>query len=118
MMVAIVDIARDPTGACAFSECIGFDCCKTLRLNNSDLWILPHKSVTAQLGPHGRRLRLDEKALITGIKPSSLVPFVSKHDAEKALGNTIPVPLIGTVLAPLLCSWSMMTRQQTMNGGA
>ena len=43
---------------------------------------------------------------MAGFKPESLVSL-SKPALEKSIGNTIPVPLIGDVLAPVLAGWCM-----------
>ena len=109
--VAVFDIARNPL--LAFKETIGWDQIKTLRLTNSDLWVMPHPLCREMLGQHGRLLRLDEKICLTGMVPESL-RSLQKHQAEVSLGNSIPVPLVGTAIAPLLFCWSISTRSESM----
>ncbi len=109
--MVVVDIARDVTKV--FSEVIGWNTMRTLRLNNHDLWVLPHGSTVSVFGPNGRRLRLEEKEVLTGL-PRGTLRRLDLHAAETALGNTMPVPLIGTVMAPVLAAWSLYSRQRIL----
>ena len=54
-------------------------------------------------------LSWQEKARLSGIVPESL-EGLSIAGIEQALGNTIPVPLIGTIMAPVLLAWREMFR--------
>ena len=111
-----MDVARNPH--LAFNEVIGWDSIRTLRLNNCDLWCIPHPAYVEQLGRVGRKLRLEEKAYLTGIVGSSL-GSMDKSQAGKSLGNCIPVPMVGLVLAPVVLCWCMHTRNESfMQGGS
>ena len=109
--VGIVDAGRNPFYA--FGEGFGMDQVRTIGLNNHNLWIIPHDDYKARFGVHGRRLKAEEKARLQGIDPNSMLRHLHTNtDIEETLGNTIPVPMIGTVIAPLLAAWSDMLRQQ------
>ena len=101
--VAIVDVARDPLKS-AFDKTFAVGRTRTLRTNCTHLWILPSPRL-ARFGPKGRFLNRAEKARCAGLKPESLTDL---NDAElcRAVGNTIPVSLIGTIMFPVLCAWS------------
>ena len=101
--VAIADIARDPTcGKVDGGLCFGRT--NTLRTNNHYLWILPSPEWQSVFGARGRFLSIAEKCRIAGIVPES-VSRMHPADVEIALGNTIPVSLIGVVLFPILRAW-------------
>ena len=115
IIVAIVDIARDVTKA--FGEVVGFDVLRTLRRNNHDLWVFPnakHYDSVECFGVHGRRLTLSEKSVLTGLPPYCL-GSLTLAEAESALGNTIPVALVGSAIAPLLYSWCLYCRQHVFD---
>ena len=101
--VGIVDVARDPLRAFDSEPSVG--CTRTLRTNCCSLWILPGKSFEAVFGEKGRFLNRSEKCRLAGIVPSSLA-MLSDSDLDQAIGNTIPVPLIGHVLYPVLRAWA------------
>ena len=100
--VGIVDAARDPEKP--FGSEIFAGCTNTLRTNNSHLWILPSEDVEHQLGKHGRLLRRQEKCCVAGFMPSS-TDGMPIRALERALGNTIPVALLGEILAPIFLAW-------------
>ena len=110
--LGIIDIARDASNI-SFDSTFGFDECHTLRTNNSHLWIVPAIHLRATYGARGRFLTWQEKARLSGITPWSLegMPVAT---INSALGNTIPVPLIGSVLAPLLQAWRDIYRSDLL----
>ena len=105
--VGVVDIARDPLKGVDSKIAVG--CVRTLRTNNSHLWLLPSPQLEATFGDRGRRLNRDEKCRLAGLVPESLSEL-DEPDLEIAIGNTIPVPLVGVVLAPVLRAWAHMER--------
>lgn len=110
LSVAVFDVARDPCRT--FKEVVGFDVIRTLRLNNRDLWMVANpndKQAVVALGPFGGRLRVSEKCLLTGVSESCF-GNLDLHSIETALGNSIPPPLVGMAMGPLLLAWSMFTR--------
>ena len=113
--IAIVDIARDT--AKKFDGDLGIDESHTLRLNNAHLWIVPASHLYDVYGKKGRLLTFDEKCRLCGIVPQSL-GGLSPSSIETALGNCIPVPLIGTVMVPLLRAWLEMHRSHFSSLGA
>lgn len=112
--VGCVDCGRDIFKG--YDNTIAHDSTHTLRTSNKNLWLLPAPSTQHIFGTHGRLLRVSEKARLSGIVPSSLrgLPVA---DAERALGNTIPVPLIGLVLLPLPRVWAEAVRQDLRSTG-
>ena len=100
--LAVADIARDPLRKYDSGYSIGAT--STLWTNCSHLWLLPGPSLTSSLGRYGRRLSRGEKARIAGLVPSSLIDL-SAEQFNTAIGNTIPVPLVGAVMFPLLRAW-------------
>ena len=100
--IAVVDVARDPLRA--MESCVVVDKTNTLRTNNAHLWLIPGPSVQAQLGVRGRLLNRDEKSRLAGVRPESMSDL-TRVELEEAVGNTIPVSLIGSVLFPLLRAW-------------
>ena len=110
--LGVVDIARDASKV-GFDSAFGFDECHTFRTNNSHLWVVPAIHLRATYGAHGRFLTWQEKARLSGIAPRSL-EGMSVAGIQSALGNTIPVPLIGSVLAPLLQAWREVYRSELL----
>lgn len=106
--VGIVDIARDPNRG--IDADIAFGCTRTLRTNNSHLWVLPTRALEGTFGTYGRFLSTCEKCRVAGIKPESLYGMTSA-DIETAIGNTIPVALAGVVMYPLFRAWICMQRE-------
>jgi len=106
--VGVVDIARDPLKGVDGKIAIGG--VRTLRTNNSHLRLLPSPQLEATFGERGRRRNRDEKCRLAGLVPESLSELDEPPDLEIAIGNTIPVPLIGVVLAPVLRAWAHMER--------
>ena len=100
--VAITDVARDPLKR--FDSGLVVGCTRTLRTNSAYLWILPSPACTGKFGEKGRFLNRAEKARCAGLRPESLQDL-SDPECDKAIGNTIPVPLIGTVMFPVLRAW-------------
>ena len=99
--VAICDIARDPLKS--FAEVTtGYVAC--FRTNNAHLWVLPSLPLVGKLGDLGRLMTVAEKARCAGLVPESLASLRT-HDSEVAIGNTIPVPLIGAIMLPVLKAW-------------
>lgn len=110
--VGVCDIARDPTKGFDSQICVGGT--RTLRTNCSHLWLLPSSGLKEIYGPHGRFLSREEKCRVCGIRPSSVASMPSAA-LEMALGNTILVPLIGTVLFPVLRAWISMERCRALS---
>ena len=52
-------------------------------------------------GPRGRLLKDSEKARLTGIAPQS-VDMLSSLSLQTAIGNSIPVPFVACILAPVV----------------
>jgi hypothetical protein len=100
--VGVVDIARDPLREMDSKIQVGGT--RTLRTNCSHLWILPGQLLVPTFGPRGRLLNRAEKCRISGIVPSSLASL-SAAEVDTAVGNTIPVPLVGHILYPVLRAW-------------
>lgn len=111
--VAVVDVARDPLRSIDSKFTVGGT--RTLRTNCSHLWILPSPRWQSVFGQRGRRLNRAEKCRVAGIVPGSLSEL-AEPDLDIAVGNTIPVPLIGVVLAPVLRAWAQMERDALMGG--
>jgi hypothetical protein len=101
--VAIVDVARDPFGQVDATAVAGGT--RTLRTNCAYLWILPSTAWVPTFGVRGRFLSRDEKCRIAGLVPSSL-SGLSDNDVTRAVGNTIPPPLVGVVMYPVLRAWA------------
>ena len=102
----VVVFARDPTGH-VDSE-FSVDQVATLRTNNHTLWLFPPTSMVSVFGAKGRLMTIVEKARCAGFADGALRGLLKckrLHDAEVALGNTIPVPMVGNVLAPILRMW-------------
>ena len=102
--IGICDVARDPLRKMDGDISTGRT--KTLRTNCSHLWILPgHDAAHRHIfGDKGRLLNRSEKCRLSGMVPSSLRDLTS-HEVDVAVGNTIPVPLIGCILYPVLRCW-------------
>lgn len=100
--VAIADVARDPM--LSFDTVFSIGYMRTLRTNCSHLWLLPSEDLQSSFGPRGRFLSRSEKCRAAGIVASSVVSL-SDTQLCTALGNTIPVPLIGIVSFPLFRAW-------------
>lgn len=101
---AILDVARN---VCLDVDSqLSIDHLHTFRCNNHFLWVLPCTSLQHILGESGRRLTVEEKSRMAGFTTGAL-RSLREPAAEKALGNTIPVPLIGDFLANVLAVWVM-----------
>ena len=100
--VAIIDCARDFLLKVDSDICVGS--AHTLRTNNDRLWILPAPGLRKTFGELGRLLNRNEKCRISGILPESL-DSLNPAQLEISVGNTIPVPLIGAILVPVLRAW-------------
>jgi site-specific DNA-cytosine methylase len=109
-IIAIADISRDPSKEAGVDSDLKIDRCATFRTNNRFLWLIPGRNLRSTYGEHGRYLSRDEKCLASGIAPGSLREL-SLHRLEVALGNTIPPPLVGDILAPVLSAWTLAMRQ-------
>ena len=96
--VALIDSSRDPHGKVDAGICI--EASRTLRTNNLGLWLLPSEDLKDKIGPKGRKLSRLEKCRLAGISAESL-EGMTDTEVEVAIGNTIPVSLIGVVLYPL-----------------
>lgn len=101
--MAVCDAARDTLKNVDSGVCI--EGTHTLRTNNSHLWVLPAPEVQKDFGDFGRLLTIKEKCRVSGVLPSSLSDL-DDEQIELSLGNTIPIPLIGTVLLPVLRAWA------------
>jgi site-specific DNA-cytosine methylase len=108
--VGVVDAARDPCKP--MDSAIAVNRTRTLRTNNSHLWILPATAAQRLVyGERGRLMNRAEKARMAGITPFSLGKLTTAA-LETAVGNTIPVPLIGAVLVPILAAWRVLKQRQ------
>ena len=101
-VVGVVDIARDPDKE--RDSAYKVDGVRCLRTNNKHLWLLPSRSLAAIYGEKGRLLSRSEKCRVCGVPPSSLRDL-TESELNVALGNCIPVPLIGHILVPVLRAW-------------
>ena len=68
--IGVIDCARDVLKP--FDNQISFNSIRTLRTNNSHLWILPSSRVQKTYGCHGRFLNIHEKSRLAGMNPTSL----------------------------------------------
>ena len=100
----VFDVARDPSLDIDSKFMVNH--CATFRTNNGHLWLLPRKNLASIFGEGGRLLTGAEKSRMAGFLPDSL-KCLTKAALEKSLGNTIPVALIGDVLANILAAWTM-----------
>ena len=100
--VAIVDVARDPLKQMdtRFKE----GGTRTLRTNCSHLWIMPSTKYMSTFGDRGRFLSRAEKCRVAGIVPNSTVDLAD-FDLDVAVGNTIPIPLVGHIMYPVVRAW-------------
>jgi site-specific DNA-cytosine methylase len=101
--VAVADISRDPLRP--YDSSVAVDSTHTLRTNSAHLWLLPSARLSEKLGPKGRLLNRSEKCRAAGIVPETL-SSLTDYELDFAIGNTIPVPLIGTILYPVLRAWA------------
>ena len=101
--VAIIDAARDPLRK--FESKLVTGKTSTLRTNSSHLWLIPSPGTQHLLGRRGRFLSSAEKCRCAGILPSSVISMTPLQ-IDTAIGNCIPVPLIGTVLFPVVRAWA------------
>ena len=106
--MAAIDAGRNPD-LDSVDDNLKFDRVSTFRTNNKFIWLVPQKALRDIFGPYGRLMTREEKCRASGIEPRSLVDL-STHRVEVALGNTIPPPLVGDVLAPVLASWTLYMR--------
>ena len=114
--IAVTDCSRDPDGQVDSQLSIGHF--RTLRTNCSDLWLLPGTSYwKSVIGPHGRRATRAEKAWASGFDPSCLASL-SNAEFEKAIGSTIPVPLAGVILIPMLRAWMHSHRSVSLESSS
>jgi hypothetical protein len=103
--VAVIDVARDPLRE-VDSE-LSVEQVRTLRTNSKHLWILPVLEVAVTFGHRIRLISRSEKCRLAGILPESL-QGLDERGLEIAIGNTIPVALIGVVMWPLYRAWLHM----------
>ena len=86
----IVDIGRDPLrGMCTD---IAVNKTRTLRTPCADIWLLPSNNLTRTSG--------------AGVVLASMIAL-SEQDVDRAIGNTIPVPMMGCVMFPCLKAWQL-----------
>ena len=97
-----LDVSRDPLKL--FDAARVLEGTNTLRTTGSHLWVLPSAQAASTFGHRGRFLTRSEKARCAGIVPESLSDLTDA-EFETAIGNTIPVPLIGTIMYPVLRAW-------------
>ena len=105
--LGIIDVGRG--SAKPYDGPFGFDESHTLRLKSSMLWVDPASHLHGRYGAKRRLLSWQEKARLSGVVPEFLAGL-SIAGIEQALGNTIPVPLIGTIMAPVVRAWREMFR--------
>ena len=106
--MAVVDAGRNPEKN-SVDDDLKLDHCSTFRTNNQFLWVISAMALRDIFGPYGRLMSREEKCRASGLEPRSLV-HLSNHRVEVAIGNTIPPPLVGDVLAPVLASWTLYMR--------
>ena len=101
----VVDISRDPTKK--IDSQIVINRVQTLRTNNARLWLFPSSALKHAIGARGRLLTIVEKARLSGLTDNALDGLLKKDlaHAETAVGNTIPIPMMGHILAPVLRMW-------------
>ena len=70
--------------------------------------------MTDVFGERGRFLTIEEKCRLVGIELASVRPFIGLGSdfAEVAIGNSIPVTLVGSVRIPILCVWILAMRRE------
>ena len=107
--MGVVDASRNADKEHCVDGDIKLDKVSTFRTNNKFLWLIPHRLLRHTFGPYGRLMSREEKCAASGLLASSLTGL-SDHRLEVAIGNTIPPPLIGDILAPLLASWTLHMR--------
>ena len=78
---------------------------RTFRTNCNNLWLLPSPDLQEVLGERGRRMNRNEKSRFCGIVPESIAPYLNEEEFHRAIGNCIPVGMIGLCLYPVLKSW-------------
>ena len=105
--VGIIDACRDTLLRVDSDACL--DSTRTLRTNCGSLWIVPGLEFRSTFGQHGRKLNRVEKCRCAGLVDTAL-DSLSPIEVDRAVGNTIPVPLMGTVLAPLLKAFAFHVR--------
>jgi site-specific DNA-cytosine methylase len=98
-----VDIGRDPTRHVDVNVAVGY--VRTLRCKTTELWLFAPPALEHKFGRLGRRVTPLEKAGFANIK-YELLSHLSNSELERAVGNCIPVPLIGSVLLPLYRAWA------------
>jgi hypothetical protein len=100
----IGDLSRVPGKV--FGEFFSVGHCPTLTTANRYLMIFEDEG---EQSANRRCLSPDSRARLSGVLPESLASL-SERDLLAALGNMIPVPLIGVVLKPLLLRWAEVMR--------
>ena len=103
--IAIIDCERQPDAEHTFDTNAVLGFLRTLRTKSQAVWLLPAPSLHGVFGARGRRLTRDEKIRCSGFEPSWL-SALSDSEAVHAIGNTIPPPLAGHVLFPLVRAWA------------
>ena len=104
--LAVIECTRDPVKG--FSDPT-YDSVPCFRCSNNSLWILPSPGMQSTFGMQGRLLKKQEKARLCGIVYES-VATLGDEAFHRAVGNAIPVPLLGAVLAPVLSAWAIAVR--------
>ena len=103
--IATIDCERQPDADHTFDTNAVLGFLRTLRTKSQAVWLLPAPSLQGVFGARGRRLTRDEKIRCSGFEPSWLSDL-SDSEAMHATGNTIPPPLAGHVLFPLVRAWA------------
>ena len=95
--VAFCDYGRDPEKV--FGEFYKDWTCLTWTCNN-DLWLF---AVNPSVAPkEGRKVNDDERCKLQGFQPAYLAALKGRVSKKKAIGNSIPPPMAGCVLAPFV----------------
>lgn len=103
-LIGIIDCERNPNASNTFDTRISYGRLRTLRTKSGSVWLLPAPCLKAEFGEHGRRVSRDEKIRCSGYSPAMLEDL-NDIEVNKAIGNTIPPPLAGCVLVPILRAW-------------
>ena len=71
----------------------------TLTTSSRGKWVVGN--VPGKVWSHGRPMTVQEKCRCCGVVPFTIA-MLTNTEAFKAVGNTIPVPLIGAVIAAVM----------------
>jgi hypothetical protein len=108
-VLAVVDLSRNPMVKKVFNNKVHEGYCPTLITANKSLHL-----IVKQAGSHSkvhftqdgfRKLRLEERSLLSGVEWSSIQHLQTPNQAMMSLGNVIPVNPAGAVLQVIMDKW-------------